>query len=167
MATKKQRRRREKLQRHEYEYVVETDEGKEVVVSPPRAEKAAADQKTPGQIVDHRGRVIQPPSWRRALKRGAIFGPIMFVFILFIGGGGVSLAAKIVNALVLIAIFIPFTYLMDRVIYRQVLKQPFLELEGLERAKRPRCVPTVFTAEETQAMLAQLHGTPHLMASLI
>jgi hypothetical protein len=124
MATKKQRRRREKLHRHDYEYVVETEEGKEVVVTPTRTEKAAGTtQKTPGQIVDQRGRVINPPSWRRALKRGAIFGPIMFVFILFIGGGSVSLAAKIVNALVLIAIFIPFTYLMDKVIYKQVLKR--------------------------------------------
>ncbi|HSF29524.1 MAG TPA: hypothetical protein VLK82_03500, partial [Candidatus Tectomicrobia bacterium] len=33
----------------------------------------------------------------------------------------------------------------------QVLKQPFPELEGIERAKRPRRLPTVFTAEETQA----------------
>ncbi|MFN8186738.1 MAG: hypothetical protein U0R69_06650 [Gaiellales bacterium] len=125
MATKKQRRRREKLQRHEYEYVVETEEGKEVVVTPPRAEKATGTGTgpKPGQIVDARGRVINPPSWRRALKRGAIFGPIMFVFILFIGGTSVSLPAKIVNALVLIAIFIPFTYLMDKVIYRQVLKR--------------------------------------------
>jgi integrase len=33
--------------------------------------------------------------------------------------------------------------------------------------KRPRRVPTVFTAEETQAMLAQLHGAPRLMAGLL
>lgn len=52
-------------------------------------------------------------------------------------------------------------------LYRQVLKQPFPELEGLERAKRPRRVPTVFTAEETQVMLAQLHGAPRLMVGLL
>jgi site-specific recombinase XerD len=52
-------------------------------------------------------------------------------------------------------------------LYRQVLKQPFPELEGIERAKRPRRIPTVFTAEETQALLAQLSGTPHLMAGLL
>jgi site-specific recombinase XerD len=45
-----------------------------------------------------------------------------------------------------------------------VLKQPCPELEGIERAKRPRRIPTVFTAEETQALLAQLSGAPHLMA---
>ena len=52
-------------------------------------------------------------------------------------------------------------------LYRQVLKQPFPELEGLERAKRPRRIPTVFTAEETQATLDQLNGAPHLMAGLL
>jgi hypothetical protein len=120
MASKKQRRRREKQQRHEYEYVVETDEGEEVV-APPGAEKRTSPRESaPGQLVDHRGRVIKAPSWRRALKRGAIFGPIMFVFILFIGGGNISLAAKLVNAIVLIAIFVPFTHMMDRFIYRQV-----------------------------------------------
>jgi site-specific recombinase XerD len=52
-------------------------------------------------------------------------------------------------------------------LYRQVLKQPFPELDGLERARRPRRIPTVFTAEETRAILAQLNGTPRLMAGLL
>ena len=52
-------------------------------------------------------------------------------------------------------------------LYRQVLQQPFPELEGLERAKRPRRIPTVFTAAETQALLAPLSGTPHLRADLL
>ena len=56
MATKKQRRRREKLQRHEYEYVVETEEGEEVVVDrppPSRTPDAAPGQKNlpPGALV--------------------------------------------------------------------------------------------------------------------
>jgi integron integrase len=52
-------------------------------------------------------------------------------------------------------------------LYRHVLKQPFSDLEGIERAKRPRRIPTVFTAEETRALLAQLSGTPRLMAGLL
>ena len=44
MATKKQRRRREKIQRHEYEYIVETDEGEEVV-TPPGAEKRTSPRE--------------------------------------------------------------------------------------------------------------------------
>ena len=52
-------------------------------------------------------------------------------------------------------------------LYPRVLKQPFPELAGIERARRPRRIPTVFTAEETQALLAQLSGTPRLMAGLL
>ncbi|HVY60012.1 MAG TPA: hypothetical protein VHF22_00090, partial [Planctomycetota bacterium] len=62
MATKKQRRRREKLQRNEYEYVIETEEGEEVVVEPPKAgEKTGSAGKRRDQVVDRRGRVMKPP----------------------------------------------------------------------------------------------------------
>jgi hypothetical protein len=121
MATKKQRRRREKLQRHEYEYVVETEEGEEVVESPKSAERSAP-AKQPPKVVDRRGRVVQPPSWGRVLKRGAIFGPILAVFI-FITGGSLSTAAKILNIVILLAIFIPFSYLVDVFLYRTMLKR--------------------------------------------
>jgi integron integrase len=50
---------------------------------------------------------------------------------------------------------------------RHVLKQPFPELTDLERAKRPRRVPTVFTREEVHTILAQLSGTQHLMAGVL
>ena len=122
MATKKQRRRREKLHRHEYEYVVETDEGDEIVVTP-APKQTASPSRAAGQLVDGRGRVIQPPSWRRALKRAAIFGPLMVIFIFFIGSDSVSTPAKVINALVLVGFFIPFTYFVDRLIYKQVLKR--------------------------------------------
>jgi integron integrase len=52
-------------------------------------------------------------------------------------------------------------------LYRHVLKQEFPALDNLERAKRPRRVPTVFTREEVAAVLAQLSGMHHLMASLL
>ena len=52
-------------------------------------------------------------------------------------------------------------------LYRQVLKQPFPDLEGIERAKRPKRIPTVFTADDMQALLAQLSGPPRLMAGLL
>jgi hypothetical protein len=45
VASKKQRRRREKLQRHEYEYVLETDEGEEVLESPRETEAAVKNGK--------------------------------------------------------------------------------------------------------------------------
>jgi integron integrase len=52
-------------------------------------------------------------------------------------------------------------------LYRHVLRQPSPDLADLERAKRPRRVPTVFTREEVQAVLAHLSGIPHLMASVL
>jgi hypothetical protein len=125
MATKKQRRRRSKLQRHEYEYVVETDEGEQVVEAPrPSRSKDGSGSKTPpGAVVDKRGRVIPPPSWLRVFKRAAIFGPIMFVLLFALGGNNVSTQAKILNAIFLILVFIPFSYLTDRLIYRSVQKR--------------------------------------------
>lgn len=123
MATKKQRRRREKLQRHEYEYVVETEEGEEVVESP-RQVAASSRARADGapKVVDRRGRVIKPPSWGRVLKRGAIFAPILLV-LLFVTGGNLPLGAKILNAVILLAIFIPFSYLVDTMIYRSVQRR--------------------------------------------
>ena len=131
MATKKQRRRREKLQRHEYEYVVENEEGEEVVVEAPRTEAKTAPAKAAakGQVVDARGRVIQPPSWRRVMKRGAIFGPILFVLI-WVTGSNLSTAAKLLNVLLLLLIFLPVSYLVDMLIYRSVQKRQQRRAQG-------------------------------------
>lgn len=52
-------------------------------------------------------------------------------------------------------------------LYRSVLKHPFPQLGDLERAKRPRRLPTVFSREEVDAMLSRLTGMPHLMGSLL
>ena len=52
-------------------------------------------------------------------------------------------------------------------LYRYVLHQPWSELGPIAHAKRPRRLPTVFTQEEVTAILAQLHGTSLLMASLL
>ena len=50
-------------------------------------------------------------------------------------------------------------------LYRHVLKQPFPEIGEIERAKRPRRVPTVFTADAATAVLAQRTGVHRLMAT--
>jgi integron integrase len=52
-------------------------------------------------------------------------------------------------------------------LYRYVLHQPWPELGLIAHARRPRRLPTVFTQEEVTAVLAQLHGTSWLMASLL
>ncbi len=128
MATKKQRRRREKLQRHEYEYVIEDDEGEDIVVESPREAAPRAESgtprpaKAPAKVVDRRGREIQPPSWQRVLKRGAIFAPILAILI-WITGQNLTTGAKLLNIVLLILIFLPFSYLIDVMVYRTVQRR--------------------------------------------
>jgi len=52
-------------------------------------------------------------------------------------------------------------------LYAQVLNQDIGWLDELIRAKRPARVPVVLTREEVRAVLGQLDGTGHLMASLL
>lgn len=132
MATKKQRRRREKLQRHEYEYIVEDEDGDEVVVETPKtaAKTAATAKASPkGAVIDRRGRVMQPPSWKRVLKRGLIFGPILAILI-WVTGSSLSTTGKLLNIVILLAIFIPFSYLVDTMIYRAIQRRQRREREG-------------------------------------
>jgi len=42
----------------------------------------------------------------------------MFVTVWFIGGDKLSLPDKILQTLILLAFFLPFSYVMDRVAYR-------------------------------------------------
>ena len=52
-------------------------------------------------------------------------------------------------------------------LYRQVLAIDLPLIENVERAKRPKRVPVVFTREEVRSVLAKIHGTHLMMASLL
>lgn len=52
-------------------------------------------------------------------------------------------------------------------LYRQVLAIDLPFIENIERANRPKRVPVVFTPQEVRRVLANLHGTHLLMASLL
>ena len=52
-------------------------------------------------------------------------------------------------------------------LYKEALAQPLPWLDGIDRAKRPVRRPTVLTQAETQQLLARMHGTKWLMASLL
>ena len=124
MATQKQRRRRAKEKRHEYELVEIDGEGNETVLraselksesgTRPQASKRAA--KTP-TARPPRG-TPQPPNWRRVLKRGGLFAPIFLATVLLLGGGRLTFAGAVVQAVLLLAIFVPFSYFMDRIVWR-------------------------------------------------
>ena len=126
MASKKQRRRREKLQRHEYEYVLETEEGDEIPLESPRGSTRAGNGKAPAKEaegpLDRRGRPVQKPSLQRVLKRSAIFAPLIAAFILFTADD-ITVAGLIFNVVLLLAFFMPFTYFVDLFVYRMVMRR--------------------------------------------
>jgi hypothetical protein len=128
MATRKQRRRREKEKRHEYDLVEIDAEGNETVLGSGdrRPEESGAGKRSgsarTGRPARGRG-VIQAPSWRRVLKRGAVFAPIFLATVLLLGGSKMTLAAAIVQTVLLVAVFVPFSYFMDRVVWRSQQKR--------------------------------------------
>ena len=52
-------------------------------------------------------------------------------------------------------------------LYRDVLQIQLPWLENVQRAKKPQHLPVVLTRNEVRAVLAQLEGTPWLMAGLL
>ena len=124
MATKKQRRRRQKGKRHDYEYVWVDEEGREIEVAEDAVpERVRHVQRTNGRRAAGRAatsaRGIQPPSWRRVLKRALIFVPLMFVAISILpGGDDLTTAQKGIVTAQWALILIPFMYLMEVVSYR-------------------------------------------------
>lgn len=116
MATKKQRRRREKGQRHDYVWV--DDEGNEVDDPAGSDKEKAAGSPSSGRLQ----REPQAPSWQRTFKRGAIFAPIMFGTVLLLSPD-LPMETKLTQTLLIVAIFIPFSYFIDRFFYRTQLKR--------------------------------------------
>ncbi len=115
MATKKQRRRRAKEQRHDYMWI--DDEGNELDTDDTGSAPVKAD-KASGRFQ----REPQAPSWQRTFKRGAIFAPIMFGTVLLLSPN-LAMETKITQTLLIVAIFIPFSYLIDRLFYRSALRR--------------------------------------------
>ena len=125
MATQKQRRKRAKEKRHTYDLVEIDAEGNETVLSaselkeegPPKAtaKKSSGGGKTKQRAP--RG-TAQPPSWPRVLKRAGIFAPIFLATVLLLAGDRLSFAGAVVQTLFLLAVFVPFSYFMDRLVWR-------------------------------------------------
>jgi hypothetical protein len=149
MPTRKQRRRRAKDRRHEWEYVYVDDDGNEVEVEEDerprqRAERQVTRQQAkPGTRGAAAGkgragpaRKVDPPSWNRVLKRAGIFAPLMLVVIYLLRPKNSSAAAIIVQLAVLLVLFLPFSYLMDSMMYRAYRKRIGDPLPPRERRRR-------------------------------
>ena len=125
MATQKQRRRRAKEKRHAYDLVEIDSEGNETVLNATEL-KVEAPAKAPARKGATGGApkskpprgTPQPPTWGRVLKRAAIFAPIFLATVLLLAGNRLTFAGAVVQTLFLLAIFVPFSYFMDRLVWR-------------------------------------------------
>jgi hypothetical protein len=123
MPTRKQRRRAQKERRHEYETVWVDSEGRELeeppdelVATPDKRDGARPKAKPAQQRGGRSVRVPPPPSWQRAAKRSVILGVVIFVLFYMLGSknGGHNIGGALALAAVYTALFIPFTYVIDR-----------------------------------------------------
>ena len=125
MATQKQRRKRAKEQRHAYDLVEIDGAGNETVLSSSDLKSETSSKPSP-KSGDRQGSTTaraprgtgQPPTWGRVLKRGAIFAPIFLATVMLLGRGRLTLAGAIIQTIFLLAIFVPFSYVMDRMVWR-------------------------------------------------
>jgi hypothetical protein len=126
MPSRKQRRRRAKNFRHEYDFVVEDEEGNAVPVdsSERRAERAERDkQRTaakPTSRAPAKGRQLREPaqpSWHRAFRRGGVMGGLMLLAFLFLFNSA-PLPVRIGWGVFYAAAFVPLTYFIERMAYR-------------------------------------------------
>jgi hypothetical protein len=125
MATQKQRRRRAKEKRHAYDLVEIDSEGNETVLTASDLKTETTTNASTGKPAASRasrtklGRGSpQPPTWGRVLKRGAIFAPIFLATVLLLGGNRLTFAGAVVQTIFLLAVFVPFSYVMDRLVWR-------------------------------------------------
>jgi hypothetical protein len=112
MPTRKQRRRREKEMRHEY--VWEDAEGNELAPEEVPTRKAESNGR---RARARPAREPQAPSWRRTLKRGLVFAPVMFVTVMLLSGD-LTLAQQLVQTAIIVSIFLPFSYFLDGLFWR-------------------------------------------------
>ena len=134
MPTRKQRRRRQKERRHDWEEVYVDETGRELApdeaaeVAPPQTRSRENGRRAAGPRPTGR-RAPDRPSWRRVAKRALIFAPLMFVVITVLDPD-TSPAARVLYTAQLIALFVPFSYFVDTIAYRMYRKR-------VEQADRP------------------------------
>jgi hypothetical protein len=118
MPTRKQRRRRAKEHRHEYVWA--DAEGNELEDEDVPTRKQASQSRRSAS--PRPGREAQAPSWRRTLKRGLVFAPIMFVTVMLLSSEQ-TLAEQLIQTGFIVAIFVPFSYFLDRIMWRSFQKR--------------------------------------------
>jgi len=134
MATQKQRKRRAKEKRHDYDLVYIDEDGVEQPVEREEEPRKPTGRGSKGTVSkssasksssrsSRSAKVAQPPSWSKVIKRGAIFAPIFLATVMLLGGSKMTFMAAVIQTFLLVAVFVPFSYFMDRVVWRQQQKR--------------------------------------------
>lgn len=134
MPTRKQRRRALRERRHEYETVWVDAEGNELEEAPEEVEAApsgkgnGAKPKPKAKAGPQRGgralREPPAPSWQRAGKRSLILGVVVFAFFYLAGSKGHhNLGSALLVSVLYTALFIPFSFMIDRFAYNRWLRR--------------------------------------------
>jgi hypothetical protein len=132
MPTRKQRRRALKERRHEYETVWVDAEGNELEEPPEELEAAPTEKrngaKPKAKAAPQRGgralREPPAPSWQRAAKRSLILGVVIFAFFYLAGSKGHhNLGSALLVSLLYTALFIPFSFMIDRFAHNRWLRR--------------------------------------------
>ena len=97
--------------------MIETEEGEEIPVEKPVAATKADGKSTAKPAPRRGGREIPKPSMGRVFKRTAIFAPLILVVVFWTGGDSTT-SSKIFTGVTLVAFFIPFSYMVDSIMYR-------------------------------------------------
>lgn len=130
MATRKQKRRREKELRHEYEVVYLDSEGNEVepdeaetAREPKKAARNGAGRPRSQPKTARSGREPQPPSWQRSIRRGALFLPFILVFIYLTNRNNASPGGIAFVIVLFTVMVIPLGYYTDYLLWRSYQKR--------------------------------------------
>jgi len=122
MPTRKQRRREAKARRHEYEYVYVDDEGNEVAADQRELRTEKNGQREAKPRKPQQGKPAARSTWRRSIRRAALFGPILIVAMILLNRNQ-PFVQQVFPAVFLIAFFIPFSYFTDSLTYRMFQKR--------------------------------------------
>jgi hypothetical protein len=124
--SRKQRRRRQKELRHEYEFVVVDGEGRELESAPPAElrprkdparKQSASAKKSSSRRTSGSARVVKPPSWQRSGRRALLFLPLFFVTFSLVNHK-TPVASRALRSLLYPVLFVPLTFMIDRASYR-------------------------------------------------
>jgi hypothetical protein len=127
----------QKDRRHEHAWYTIDEDGNEVEVEAPEREERSADPK-PKTDGGRPVKVPPEPSWPRAFKRALLIGVVIFAAFYLVGSrnGNHRLASALLITLIYTAIFVPFTYWLDRFSYNRWQRKA--EQQGPKRPAKSR-----------------------------